>query len=883
MSIKGKLFLFTLLVVSLIFLANSRMNSLIDNFIERLENDGYKVDYSSMDKSFLFYKNSITLNNFYLEVGGGAQNSKNDNAQNSENLNEKNSNLKIMKLVFHLNPFSIFSGGYNSVDLINPNINFYHAKGNNVDDLRKLSKSLKGKFNIVSGDLFSYNKDYIVEKVYNDINGSLELDNSTKIALDLHNGNDLFRIDGEISGKFLAGDSYDVNIKILTALENLSYVGLVEFNDKKLQKISGKISGDGVDFSRISRLLLSGDVSGMDSKIANSNAKFALSANMDYRDDLLKISDIKYEDENGSVDGVMSYTKLTNKLDINFNATQAKVLDFDGDLNLFALKNRALSGKSNKFVNFFSYFSLLDSFNYDLSVSVKKLVLFKDDYIGGLDLLISSQDKKTVIKKLNGKLNDKYNITTLGEILNNGIRNHLRMRVVIPFDKKNEKFDVVLNYLNGNLTFSNINIARNDFKMVGKLNLSLNDEVNFVSGDLTCSNYNLDNFFKKLQSFIENKESEENNGVLMNILLLDNKLKFDSDLRVGLKNSLLNGSRIESLLFLLKGDDKRISISGDFKDKDIFDLNNRLDLFFDDLKPKIVINVNGNSFKLKNFLKLLNVEEGFFKNYFLFSDDELRKNTDKTVWRDVKINFEKFLDVNFDFHSRISDLTYGNIKIDEIFCTAISKFNVVNITQCSSKIEYGKIDFQGKLNMDNNSLASSIAINSINFNNFLEKKRQKPTFMSSNGKFFASGDDVRSFMRNSVGRFEYLMHDYYIDNLDLNFFVNNVHSVADYSALVSLAERSVVSGQTILNDVNGSLEINNGLFTTNFQFSNDRVTGASIFNASSQTSIFKGLMRVAFIPINYSSVVYMDLDWTGNMYNTNKIIDVEKLRGILNK
>ena len=462
------------------------------------------------------------------------------------------------------------------------------------------------------------------------------------------------------------------------------------------------------------------------------------------------------------------------------------------------------------------------------------------------------------------------------------MRNQLRMKVLIPLDNKNEKIDVTFGYIDGYITFNNINIVQDDLIVYGKANLSLNKQINFLSGEINVSNYNVSNFLKKMSRFLENKDGDKN-GILTNILLLANKIKINSDLKINLKDSTINGNKVENLSFLIKNDEKRISIIDELRDEKFFSLKDRYELSLNELRPQLKIKINGNTLNIKSLLKLFRIEDGFFHNYFLFSDAELRKKTDKAILKDVKINFEKFHNIDFSIESAVRDVVYNQIKIDNFVCSMSTKSNIVKINSCSSKIEQGKIDLQGNFNLEDNSLASMIKVDSLNFNNLSKKKREKPMFISATGKFFSSGSTIPLFIKNAVGRFEYLSYNYHVDNLNLDLFVSNTQTLKNYSDLISLSERSVVSGETVFNDLKGSLDMRDGIISTNFQFSSDKFTGAGIFNISGQSSIFKGLTRIAFIPINYKNVIYADLDWGGNLYNTNKAFNIEKLKGLVGR
>jgi hypothetical protein len=853
---------------------------LIDNYIQNIESKNYKINYTYKEKSFLFYKNSITFHNIYIENLSVAN--KNNEQNDSRG---KNSNLKAKKMILNFGIFSIFTGDIQSVDLISADMNFYQSNMKNLDDFKLVFKNLNGNFNIKDSNLYIYNENFIVSKVFNSIGGSIESSSGKmKISMNFAESGEYFEIKASLNKKFFDSEWYETEVKILSNDEKFVYSGVLDFNGQKINKIQSKVEASGEKLEKILRLFCWSDRFQQNSE-SNSNGekeKFILNATINYENDLLKISDIRYEKNDIKASGVISYINSKDRLYINLDVDALKVSNSNVDFNLFALKNQILSDGSNQLSWFAQYYGLIGNRNYNLDLKIGKILLFNDHIINDVDLTISSENKKTIIKKLNGRLDGKYNISTLGEILSNGIREHLRLRVLIPLEKKKEKIDFIFSYLDGYASLSNINVVSGDLMISGKANFSMNEKINFASGELSVMNYNISNFLKNFDNFFRN-EGDDKNGVLTNSLLLLNKAKINSDLKINFKDSIVNGNKIENLFFAIKNDEKRINIVSELKDKKFFSLKNRYELHLNELRPQLVISTNGDSLNIKNLLKLFRVKDDFVKNYFFFSDEELRKKPDKVILKDVNLNFEKLQNVNFSLNGLIRDVIYDDMKIDEVNCSIKAENNVVKIDNLSSKIEHGKIDLQGNFNLENNSLASQIKIDSINFNNFFEKKRDKPIFLSATGKIFSSGDTVISFVKNALGRFEYLSYNYYIENLDLNLFVKNAHALNNYSDLISLAERSVVSGETVFNEVKGSFDINDGIFSTNFQFSSDIFTGAGILNISGQTSIFKGLTRIAFIPIHYTNVVYADLDWSGNLYNTNKAFDVEKLRGLINQ
>ena len=859
----------------MIFFANLKLNFSIENYIKTLEDKNYQVNYNSKKKFFLLYKNTITFHNFYIEDLNDINNK--NQGENLNDLSRKNSNFKAKKLILNYGIFSILTGNIKSVDLIDSNINFYQATIKTIEDWRAIFQNLNGRLNIQNCDLYIYNNNNIVSKIINSISGSFEFINGKiKIATNFYETNDLFKMKVNIDHAIFNSEQYDTDIVISTNDENITYVGNLGFKEKKLNKIQGAIKANGVDLEKILKLFRFNEVK----YNLNNREKFVLDAKINYENDLLKISEIKYQKDDIQTDGTINYAKSNNQLDINLSIESLKIFDSKINLNLFTIKDGGLIGGLNQLLGLSSYYNFIESFDHNLDLKIGKITISDHYTINDLNLVLSSGNKRTIIKKLNGKLNNQYNISMIGEILNNNIRNQLRMRILIPLDKKNEKIDVTINYIDRYITFSNINIINKDFIVSGKATLNLNDQINFISGDIDISNYNLSNLLKNMNHFLENKGNDKN-GILTNILLLMSQAKINSDLKINFKNSILNGNTIDNLLFVIKNDEKRIKIINKLQDKKFFSLNNQYELHLNELRPKLTIQTNGDNLNIKNLLKIFLIKDNFLKNYFLFNDEELRKKTDKVIIKDINLDFKKFQDIDFSINGAIKNIIYNDITINEISCSLTTTTNIMKINNCYSKIEYGKIDLQGTFNFEDNSLNSSIKIDSINFNNFLETKREKPTFMSANGNFFSSGNTIPLFIKNSVGYFEYLAYNHHLNNLDLNLFINNSNALNNYSDLISLSERSVVSGETIFNDMKGSLNINNGILSTNFQFSSDRFTGAGIFNISNQTSIFKGLTRIAFIPINYQNVIYADLDWSGNLYNTNKAFNVENLKGLI--
>ncbi len=840
-------------IVAAVFFGNLKLNNIANNFISNLEKENYQVDFSSIEKSFFIYKNYITIRNLNIEK-------------------ENELTIKIKDTKIHLNLFSMIFSSNKKIDLIDMNLHLYND-GVNFSKITDYFNKINAIFDLQDSKIFLYNKSGIVGKAIKDINGKFEIINKN-IATDINfsTNRQQFQLKTDISSNMLSS-SYNASIELSSTKEMLKYSGSFELQNNQLYKMTGKINSSGSNIGNILKLF-----SNNQRKYQDDDYK--LNGIVNYENESLKISELNYESKENKINSEILYNKQLNQLDIKINSQQLKIFDFTTDVNLFELKDKMIDGESNSLASQIeNYYKYLENFNYNLDIKIDKVNLSQDDFISSFNLSVVSQNKKTLIKKIDGKYNDKFQIKAVGDILNNGIRNQFRLKITVPLSANNEKLDVTAIYFDNYLMVNNLVFIKDGQSVLAKFKINFNNAANLVSGEANIINYNLNEFIKKYKSFTKN-DTEDQRGILNNLLLLINKIKLISDIKITLKNSTINRQKVEKIVLNINSDESRIIGKLKLEDKRIFLLDTRYELYLDDLKPYVDLDLSGDYFNVRNFLKIFDIKNEL-QNYLILTNQELRASNDKSLWRDIKIDFANFLNINFSIKSNLSNIIFDALTINSFTCDVVGRHNIGKFDQCVVKIDYGSINAKGNLNMESKTFASIINVDSINFNSFTKEKKEQPTLMSATGRFFANGDDVQAFVKNSSGNFEYLLYNKYIDNLNLNLFADSIHNSRAYSDLVSLTERATVSGNTSFKEMNGSLEINNGVLTTNFQFSNERVAGAGIFNISGQSSVFKGLMRVAFIPKGYKNVIYSDLNWNGNFYNINKNFDIEKLKGIL--
>ena len=859
------------------YYSKSKLNSIDENIKTAFTKNNYNIEYKSKKTKFSFINSKIILSDIKIIAL-------------DENKLDSKSNLKIDELVCEFDLFSLIfeSNVINKIKLYNPTINFYQNIKSNKDQAQHdyvISQVIENfkiisntKINVQNGRIISFNNKGILIKEINNINCIINKKNDSLLLNLKASENDFdFNIRSNIQN--ITSNSYSIDGYLSSDREDFNYkLNLTLGENKSINQLNGEINAKGNDLMRLAKIFCS---SCKYESSYNPDEKFTLKGNIGYDSKIQSISlrDINFDKNNNKFNISISYDMNHENFDIKINGDDVKILSDNKNFNIFALKNQVMDNQYNSINQLISYFEILKNFNFTLNFLINK-VEFLGQKIINFNGEILSKNKKIQIQQLTGKLDDKYDINSFGEIFSNDVRSKLKMKIEIPLNNKSDSIYFDIDAMLGNIAINNIKIKNNGLSVLGKILLRENDESSDIEGILNINGYNLNNIYDKFKIVIENKENDRN-GVLGNILAILNKMKINTNFHLNFTNSSLNQNLIESIKFSIVVDDKRVLIENLLEDKKFININNKIQIFWDNLKPKVNIETVGNFLDLKVLAKLFKIHN--YKNYFVINEGDFKKNNDKVIWKNFSISLKDIININLKINANINNIKHDEMQVDNFHINMNSKDNILKVNSISLQIKNGAINIVGNVDINNQVLVGIIMATNINFNDIKKNKDNLPIYLSASGKFATNGDDFQKIISNFSTKINYLLYNFSINNLDLDLFVNNIHKITDYSSLVSLSERSVVSGETLFNEIKGDFEITNGLLKNNFQFSSNRFTGAGIINLLTTNLVFKGISRIAFIPYQYKGNVYADIDWSGNLFNINKSFNVENLRKIVSR
>ena len=861
----------------IVYYSKSKLNSIDENIKTAFTQNNYNIEYKSKKTKFSFINSKIVLLDIKITTL-------------DENKLDSKNNLKIDELVCEFDLFSLIfeSNVINKIKLHNPTINFYQNIKPNKDQAQHdsvISQVIENfkiisntKINVQNGRIIYFNNRGILIKEINNINGIINKKNAFLLFNLKASENDFdFNIKSSIQN--ITFNSYLIDGYVSSDREEFNYKVDLKFDaHKSINQLNGAIDAKGNDFMRLAKIFCS---SCKYESSYNPDEKFTLKGNIGYDSKIQSISlrDINFDKNNNKFNLSISYDMNHENFDIKIKGDDVKILSDNKNFNIFALKNQVMDNQYNSINQLISYFEILKNFNFTLNFLINKVEFFGQKIIN-FNGKILSKNKKIQIQQLTGKLDDKYDINSFGEIFSNDVRSKLKMKIEIPLNNKSDNIYFDIDAMLGNLTINNIKIQNDGLSVLGKILLRKNDESSDIEGIVNIDGYNLYNVYDKYKILIENKGNDKN-GVLGNILAILNKMKINTNFHLIFTNSLLNQNLIENIKFSIIVDEKRVLIENSLKDKKFININNKIQIFWDNLKPKVNIDTTGNFLDLKVLAKLFKIHN--YKNYFVINEEDFKKNNDKVIWRNFSISLKDIVNINLKINANINNIIHDVMQMDNLNINMNSKDNILKVNNISLQIKNGKINIAGNVDINNQVIVGIIMATNINFNDLKRNKNKPPVYFSASGKFATNGDNFQKIISNFSTKIRYLIYNFSIKNMDLNLFVNNIHKITDYSSLVSLSERSVVSGETLFNEIKGDFDIANGLLKNNCQFSSNRFTGAGIINLLTTNLVFKGISRIAFIPYQYKGTVYSDIEWSGNLFNVNKAFNSENLRKIASR
>jgi hypothetical protein len=118
-----------------------------------------------------------------------------------------------------------------------------------------------------------------------------------------------------------------------------------------------------------------------------------------------------------------------------------------------------------------------------------------------------------------------------------------------------------------------------------------------------------------------------------------------------------------------------------------------------------------------------------------------------------------------------------------------------------------------------------------------------------------------------------------LNKIDINGFVDSFDEAKKNNKIIALAERSVIFGETKIDEIKGDSSIRNSVIESNFEISGKNFNGAGVLNMFFKNFVFKALTRFAFFSKSSDYALnFVDLNLNGNFFNLSKNIDIDSIR-----
>jgi hypothetical protein len=258
--------------------------------------------------------------------------------------------------------------------------------------------------------------------------------------------------------------------------------------------------------------------------------------------------------------------------------------------------------------------------------------------------------------------------------------------------------------------------------------------------------------------------------------------------------------------------------------------------------------------------------------------------------KNIDFNFNYFKNLNTKINFLAKNAKFNNQNIEKIISKIETKDNFLNIETLDLKIDNSSnIKFSMNLDLDKALFSGSFALNDFNYknsskNNINDDQDHNSLISNLNltsiGKFSTIGSNLLSLVNNFNSNIKYYGNNLILNKIDIDGFVDKFDDAKKNNKIIALAERSVIFGQTKINEIKGELSIRNSIIESNFEISGNNFNGAGAINMFLKNFIFKGLTRFVFFSKSSSggALNFVDFNLNGNFFNLSKNIDIDSIR-----
>ena len=666
------------------------------------------------------------------------------------------------------------------------------------------------------------------------------------------------------------GEHSKINMNVYSQLTKATLSGMASDN-----KFDGMVLAHGDDFSQFINDISETNKTSIFSFI-NSHEKFSLSSSIKLSGKAFALNDFKISTD--SVEGIgkvicSNYASCDGNIDFA-RIDIDRLYGFNREDDVYKRDSRILD-----------YFSTLISknLNYGIRASAKK-IKYHDEMSTNLIIDLAVLQGKVNINKMTAMLPGNNNVLYIeGNIGSNDLISNFHGKLKIIGDdfcsfakwlfpmqvnsSASGKFSIQSDLYIAPRVFSLSHaevLTENFGDMKGQLKIKYDKKNSSVIGDVEIRNIDFD------QYTIDEKLKIEN---FMPMKWLKN-IKYKINVGTNISDFVIQKQKVNNLSFLVNVVRGKFGIDKiRFHGADGSDLNGfiKASAGFQDLKPKILVNLKGNKYNTA-FIKF----PSLIRNVF----DESNKMTNiKWSNEDLKFYGLEHVDGNIDIN--IENLVSRDNTLVNFVLSSSLKDNLMSINRLMFKVDDGFVSASGKVGMGSNtsSLSAVISIANIGVNNLLKyiNVNEVTGNVSISGSIQTQGRTLIDWINALDGKMEVVAKGINVTGVDFNKFIVELLDVQSKSDIAALTQIGLYRNNTVFNFINAGANIKRGNILSSLQFAIDNASGVASANISLLQFAVMSKVRLSFMHPGVSSPSNIDMSLHGQLWQPKISFDVNAL------
>lgn len=258
--------------------------------------------------------------------------------------------------------------------------------------------------------------------------------------------------------------------------------------------------------------------------------------------------------------------------------------------------------------------------------------------------------------------------------------------------------------------------------------------------------------------------------------------------------------------------------------------------------------------------------------------------------KEVDPNYISFFSLNgitIDLDVNVKDYKSNKIKFQNGEAKLISQNGYINLLKLTADAFSGKLAMTGNLSIGSlvTNFNTNFTINNFELDDFLQPLfgyKNLNGFASISGALNGKGVKWSDFLNSISGSIDVLGKKVGWEGFDLGQIISTADSKARLTDKITNLNYYTQNGETVFEDLSGSITINNGLASLkDFKMANARVSGAYAANILLPTFNIASSATFSFIPISRATPLNISLQSTGTINNPKTIITMDDLNAFI--